>query len=383
MGKDIWLESINIKGFRPFRDFTAKLGPLEVIVGANGSGKTALFEFLRFLRDGMSNEIPPEIIPGGVGRQVFHVTTGSIFSWDAEIGFASHDVESPIHYAGTLLGPLGSVQVSSESVESVQTRYINMDVDSGTIYETDSQYIFPRQKRNQLTLGFINYSIGAIVGILREYIRSWSFYSGFSINNQEIRRAGLVEQEPTLREDARNLNTVLHYLFTEHRPAFDEVQDFLRSCVPNFKSLSVKARGGPGEIMTFWKESGIDSDLSLTDLSDGVLRLLCWGVLCVHPKPPTLICLDEPDQGLHPRTLPILAGMLQKASQRTQIIVATHSSYFLTQFDLDQVAVMRKDEGGVAFIKPATSKTLTSILSDFGSDEIEALHRSDELERLP
>ncbi|GIK67357.1 MAG: hypothetical protein BroJett018_51510 [Chloroflexota bacterium] len=66
------LTSINIKGFRPFQDFTAQLGPLEVIVGANGAGKSALFEFLKFLRDSTQHAIPPGIIEGYVGQQIFN-----------------------------------------------------------------------------------------------------------------------------------------------------------------------------------------------------------------------------------------------------------------------------------------------------------------------
>ncbi len=151
----------------------------------------------------------------------------------------------------------------------------------------------------------------------------------------------------------------------------------------DFKRLTVKARGGPGEVIAFWQENGVDQDLSLADLSDGILRLLCWAVLCLHPNPPTLICIDEPDQGVHPRTLPLLAGLFEKASQRTQILLATHNSYFLSQFDLAQIAVMRKENGEAKFVKPGDAQVLVDILGDFGPDEIENLHRTDELERLP
>ena len=104
--------------------------------------------------------------------------------------------------------------------------------------------------------------------------------------------------------------------------------------------------------------------------------------LCLQPNPPSLICIDEPDQGVHPRTLPILSGLFEKACERTQILVATHSSYFLTQFDLSQVAVLRKDGGEAKFLKPYDSGILRDMLTDFGPDEVERLHRSDELERL-
>ncbi len=218
---------------------------------------------------------------------------------------------------------------------------------------------------------------------LREYISDWKFYSSFKIANDKIRKSVLIEQEPILHEDAGNLSSVLHYLMTEHRPAFDELQQHLRSVIPGFKGLTVKARGEPGEVIAFWQESGIDQDLSLADLSDGILRLICWICLCVQPNPPSLICIDEPDQGVHPRTLPVLAGLFEKAAERTQILLATHASYFLTQFDISQIAVLRKEQGEAKFIKPGDSQVLIDMLDDFGSDEIEKLHRSDELEGLP
>jgi predicted ATPase len=134
--------------------------------------------------------------------------------------------------------------------------------------------------------------------------------------------------------------------------------------------------------MAFWQEEGVDEDLSLADLSDGTLHLLCWMTLCLHPHPPGLICIDEPDQGVHPRTLPLLAGLFLKAADRTQILLTTHASYFLLQFDLGQIAVLRKENGEVRFYKPRDSAALTESLADFGPEELEVMHRSDELEKL-
>lgn len=169
---------------------------------------------------------------------------------------------------------------------------------------------------------------------------------------------------------------------TEHQAEFAELQTHLRLTVPGFLGLTVKARGGPGEVIAFWQEEGVERDLSLADLSDGILRLLCWIVLCVQPNPPSLVCIDEPDQGVHPRTLPVLAGLFEKACDRTQFFLATHASYFLANFELKRVAVFRKENGSARFIKPENSSILRANLEDFGVDEIEALHRSDELERL-
>ncbi len=380
------ITSLRLQGYRPFGDFLAHFGPLEVLVGANGSGKSALFEFLKFLRDGLSSDIPPEIVPGSIGQQIFHMPGPERFWWSVEVDFGQ---KYPIRYQGELIGPIGRTQIVFERViaappDEVPT-YLFMDMQGrrGVIRDPESRKLMEQEialaRPNQLGLSTVSNPAMITLYNLREYILGWRFYSSFNIANQKIRKSVPIEQAPVLYEDAGNLSSVLHYLMTEHPAVFEELQHHIRSVVPGFRRLNVKARGGPGEVIAFWQETGVDQDLSLADLSDGILRLLCWAVLCLQPNPPTLICIDEPDQGVHPRTLPLLAGLFQKASQRTQILLATHNSYFLTQFELAQIAAMRKENGEAKFIKPGDSQVLVDILADFGSNEIENLHRSDEL----
>jgi predicted ATPase len=363
------LTSITIRGYRPFRELVAPLGPLEVLVGANGSGKSSLFEFLRFLRESVEREIPPEIVEGNIGSQLFHRPGPQRLGWALQFGGEGETIS----YEGELMGPVGAPQVTSEAMRSPLETLIRRESPSFHGWS-------PRP--NQLTLNVASGPHQPKLLRIREHIQGWRFYGAFALFKEKMRQPSFIEQEPVLREDGGNLSSVLHYLLTEHRPAFDELQRHLRSTIPGFRGLSVKARGGPGQVMAFWQEEGVDDDLSLADLSDGTLHLLCWITLCVHPNPPSLICIDEPDQGVHPRTLPLLAGLFQKAADRTQILLATHASYFLLQFDLSQIAVLRKEGGEVRFYKPRDSAALTETLADFGPEEIEALHRSDELEQL-
>jgi predicted ATPase len=384
------LNSIKIQGYRPFRDFLAEVAPLEVLVGANGSGKSSLFEFLKFLRDSIYQDIPPEIIAGSIGQQIFHRPGPERFRWRLEVDVGR---PLPIQYHAELMGPIGRTHISLERVIEPfgpphTAPYVFMDIREreGWIQDPDSGKLGRQQvtlaRPNQLALSTATNPAMTILYHMREYIRSWRFYSSFKIANDKIRKSVPIEQEPVLHEDAGNLSSVLHYLMTEHRPVFDELQQHLRSAIPGFKGLTVKARGGPGEVIAFWIEDGVDSELSLADLSDGILRLICWSVLCLQPNPPSLICIDEPDQGVHPRTLPVLAALFERASARTQIFLATHASYFLLQFDLSRIAVMRKEGGEAKFLKPDNSATLTQNLEDFGPDELEVMHRSDELELL-
>lgn len=388
----MYLRSLRIKGYRPFKDFVANFGSLEVLVGANGSGKSSLFEFLKFLRDGIGEDIPPEIVKGAIGQQIFHKPGGDSFWWSIEVD-SGYPV--PVRYQGELMGPLSNKHVSFERVVSASPlgpqyvnkyQFMNIKEGKGVIKDPESkkfkQQDIALKRPNQLALGTINNPAMATLYNLKEFIHEWKFYNSFNLANDKIRKSVPIEQDPVLHEDAGNLSSVLHYLLLEYPDQFDELKQNLKYMVPGFKDLTVKSRGGPGEVIAFWREEGMDYDLSLADISDGTLRLICWITLCLHPNPPALMCIDEPDQGVHPRTLPILAGLFKKACERTQIILATHSSYFLVNFQLSHLAVLRKQENNIVFIKPNTSRVLLSNLEDFGQDEIELMHRNDELEVL-
>lgn len=396
------IKKIGIEGFRPFGDFEAELGALEVFVGVNGSGKSSFFEFLKFIRDGMRKDFPPEIIHGSDGKSIFN-----IYRPEEKIACSlSFDISDVYRtdYDFTIKGPLSDSSLVSEAVslwngDLVKSEFLmEFHYTDGSFLmresmEPDVRIEKAKKGARQFGLNMVNgpKQFGLINATnekyenlwnLREYINNWKFYSSLNISIGKMSKSVLIGQSPSLSEDGGNLSSVLHFLMTEHPDVFGELQQHIQSIIRGFQSLTVKARGGPGEVMAFWRERGSERELTLADLSDGTLRLLCWLVICLHPGPSTLICIDEPEMGLHPRTLPLLAGLFEKASQRTQVFLATHSSYFLTQFDISMISVLKKEEKDIKHIKPADSKILSSILEDFGPDELESMHRNDELEHL-
>jgi len=392
MSEYCWLPAIRIRGYRPFRDLLFTFKMLEVIVGANGSGKTSLFEFLKFLRDACNTDIPPEIIADSAGQRIFHSPGPDKLFWNVEINLKK---KISLYYQGEIMCPIGTPKVSFErvvtkksSADDAQNIYTYLDFrdSKGLVRDPDDGDFLRKEwklgRDNRLGLGAITDANLSTLYSIREYIRGWRFYNPFNFNLEKIRRPVAITQSPILDEDAGNLGVVLFYLMTEYPEAFADLKSLIQFAVPGFKSMTVKARGGLNEVLVFWEEDNVETELTLADLGAGTLRFIAWASLCVLPDPPSLICIDDPSIGLHPRTLAILAGLFEKAAEKTQVLLTTHSSYFLTQFDLDNIAILKKVNGQSVYINAKNSKNLMENLKKIGIERLEHLHRTDELEAL-
>lgn len=382
-----------IEGYRPFRGFAAEPGDLTVIIGANATGKSSLFDFLRFVSHAAQEPLPPEIDERSAGKMLFHGGSPErvAFSLTLDLG-----QRLPLRYEAEILGPVGSPRVAKERLattkplrDSEKEPFIFLDFTGGRGVVRDQQerrLVRPEWtvKANELALRRALDPTLVTISRVQSLLSGWRFYSGFDVSaGSTVRRPVPTEPEPMLKEHGGNLSAVLMWLNREHQAAWEELESHLRSGVPGFRSLNVKPRGGPGTVIGVWREAGVDAELTLADLSDGTLRFLCWAVLCLSPTLPPLLCVDEPELGLHPRVLPVLAGLFRLASARTQILVATHSPYFLSQFALDEIAVMRKENGAAQFVRPSSSRALREAVEEVGGEALTKLHLSDELETLP
>ena len=384
------IERLELTGYRPFVGFSAQLQELTVIIGANASGKSSLFDFLRFLAFAASNPLPPEIDPRSVGKRLFHTNGPERIAFAVVI---DHGQAKPLRYEVEIQGPTGAAKVVRERLATTEPLsadkhepflFLSFRNGRGVVRDPIGRK-FKRPewtlRPNELALRRALDPTLVTLSRLQTFITAWRFYSGFDVSTSAaMRRPVPSEPSPTLTEDGSNLSAVLFSLVSEHPNAWGELETLLSSAVPGFLSLTVKPRGGPGTVMGIWREQGLKDELTLADLSDGTLRFLCWATLCLSPNIPPLVCIDEPEIGLHPRVLPVLAGVLRLASARSQILVATHSPYFLSQFQLDEIAVMKKEDGKAVFKRPATSESLRQEIEELGSESLALMHISDELE---
>jgi len=160
-----------------------------------------------------------------------------------------------------------------------------------------------------------------------------------------------------LLEDASNLALVINHL--ESNPTVKKLLlEKLRVVYENASDLTTKVDGGTIQLLLH--ESGLRSPVPATRLSDGTLRYLCLLAILLHPEPPPLVCLEEPELGLHPDIIPKVADLLVAASQRTQLIVTTHSESLISRLSEipESIVVCERDDRGTQLrrLDPAQMK---------------------------
>ncbi len=222
---------------------------------------------------------------------------------------------------------------------------------------------------------------------VRVLLANMAFYPGFDVTRSSTLRTRAADIKPITRLSANgdNLGTVLHEILTryDYRSAAEELRDFLRAAYPTFEEIHCDTTfGTPPQVLAVVREKGMSRSMNMWDLSDGMLRFLCLATALLNPQPLPLVAIDEPELGLHPGLLPIVAEMIKAAAEHTQVLVTTHSPDLLNCFDIADVAVMARNAAKVVWHRPANRKTLVQMLENITDETLGDLHRSGELEAV-
>lgn len=381
------LTQLRVMGYRALRDFTADFPEsLTVIAGANGSGKTSLVGIIHLLNQLPAQQIPPSIdssLP--IGSTLF--TAGGAEQLRCELE-ADLGGKQRLRYQITISGPSSSPHIASEHLstsnptsEQYREPFVFFSFKGGRgAIQTQGRGLQRTNWQLPPTESVLRRATnGGVIGQFADFIHSWSFYDGFDVSSgSEMRQAGTSEERPILQPNGGNISAVLLEMILTDRERVDELETLLRSSIPGFRSISTTPKSR-GQMMVMWEEDTVGR-LPITDLSHGTLRMLAWATLAFSKVPPSLVCVDEPEIGLHPRAIIVLAAALRELAERTQVIVTTHSPLLLSQFRLSEIAVMRKEHGGAVFRRPSSNAQLAEELADMTGDEIMRMHINDELE---
>lgn len=347
----------NLLSFGPEAE-AIELQPLNVIIGPNASGKSNLIEALHLLRSCATDLAQPIREGGGIGE----------YLWKGQSTLDHLEIEVQVNYNQSIL------RHELHLAETRQRMEVTHEViDDGTFFEEPSSYILKNERgvfgvqdrtndRNE-AIFFTNQSIISQrrdpvrlpeMAFLSDRYREIRLFRDWQFGRKHvIRRPQQVDlPEDFLLEDASNLGLILHNL--DYRGIRPQFQELLKILNEDFADFSTLIQGGTIQINL--RDRYLDRPIPAARLSEGTLRFLCLAAVLLHPEPPPLVCLEEPETGLHPDLFPELARLLEDASTRTQVIVTTHSRDLVDAFTEtpDRVLVAGKKNGSTRFDRLAS-----------------------------
>ncbi len=343
------LHTLAIANYRSIRELTLSLAPLNVVVGANGVGKSSLYRALRLLSDAASGRLigslaaegglastlwagPEKIsramlegrqpVQGGPRQRPVSLRLG--FGSDdlgyaidlglPQVGRSAFALDPEIKREGVWVGPLlrrsaltvdrdrRCVRVRGEAHEWID---VTTQIPS---YESVLTHVADPRAAPELLM-------------LRDRVRSWRFYDHFRTDAQAAaRRPQVGTRTPVLAHDGSDLAAALQ---TTREVGDAEAVD--QAIADAFPGAEIMVSSEDGMFRVSMQQPGMLRPLSAAELSDGTLRYLMWTAALLTPRPPELMVLNEPETSLHADLLPALARLIARAAAHSQVWVVTHS----------------------------------------------------------
>lgn len=180
--------------------------------------------------------------------------------------------------------------------------------------------------------------------LLQDAIKSISLYANFNTTfNSPIRNLNSYQSETKLRSDGSNLVSLLQKIKNNHTLEFEKIEEAFTQINPHFKSIDFDYLGSKFQLVI--REKNLSKTITAEHISDGTLRFLLLLSILYNPERGNLVCLDEPETGLHPDMIRTIAKAIKYAAgQGTQIILATHSPQLLNHFEVDDILIFEKNE---------------------------------------
>lgn len=353
------LKHIKIEGFKSIDKLDLPMENINILIGANGSGKTnliSLFTFLSHLSEGkLRNYVETE---GGAER-FFHFGTKhtSRMLFDLKVGVNGYHVEF-------------SPNLDDDSLV--------FDKEFCTITTSSRKWILESRKGES---GFIrdNFSERSYVEkYTKEYLDACRVYHFYDTSSQaKFKKTNKIVNYYYLEKDAGNIAPFLYQLknsrFKEYNQSYQRILSAIKAVAPFFHDFYLESTGEEGDenILLRWTHTKHDSPFSANVLSDGTARFICLATLFLQPESrrPDTIILDEPELGLHPAALDVLADIIHATAKETQVICSTQSVAFANLFALNDF-IVTDSKDGVSNFRRLEKESLEQWLEDYGMGDI-------------
>lgn len=330
------LNKLKINGYKSIKSLELELKPLNILIGSNGVGKSNFIGFFKFMKKILDKDLQTYTAEQGGANKILHF--GSKVT--SEIYFALQFI--PNGYKATLLPTANDRFIFKEELTFFFADTIGYS--GGT-----KAYTLNNNGGENSKLPNRAHTMSSEGHIVR-YIQDWKVYHFHDTSSTaRVKQTCNINDCTVLSPDGANISAFLRCIREQSQKSYEQIVKTIQRVAPFFQDFILEPEVNNNDTIKLkWKHKGTDEYFDANDLSDGTLRFICLTTLLLQPNLPTIILLDEPELGLHPYALKILAGMFKKISKKTQIIASTQSVTLADNFDIEDIIVAnRKDNQSV------------------------------------
>lgn len=343
------LEQLAVKGFRSFRDVEFAFAPINLLIGANGSGKSNFLSFFRFMQRLAKGELRHHVQDQGGPDKILHFGLKKTRDLWLRVTFDVGEYEAT--FSANSAGELRLTNELSLLRDSDGKR-------------TLVDFIGVGSESN-----LANDRLNPVVAKIRTGIENWRVYHFHDTTaTAGVKQTSAVADNVALHSDASNLAAFL--LRIRNTAHYELIVRTVRQVAPFFNDFVLEPEDSAGRFVRLrWSHRGTDRVFDAFELSDGTLRFICLATVLLQPVVPGVIVLDEPELGLHPYALSILAGLIRALPPSTQIVAATQSVTLANQFDLGDIVVVDRHDESTSLRRPSLDE-LNAWLGEYGIGDL-------------
>ncbi|MBE0507679.1 MAG: AAA family ATPase [Marinospirillum sp.] len=350
--------TLSISGFKSIRKVDElKLSNLNVLIGANGAGKSNFVAYFKMLSELVEGRLQVwASIQGGADRILsYGVKETSALTTSVRFGDNGYDLK------------LAATVDDAFTFES-EMLYFN-----GPYYGVTRPNLGTGHAESNLKKELKQGTSKKVASYCYDAISGWQVYHFHDTSDTAgVKRLCAVHDNEFLRMDASNLAAFLYRLQQESPEVYSQIRKTVRLAVPFFDDFVLKPVTLPTEeqqIRLLWKQHDSDYAFWPSQLSDGSIRFICLVTALLQPVPPSTIIIDEPELGLHPYAITLLGALIRSASKRTQVIISTQSVPLLNEFEIEDLIVVEREQGASVF-KRLNQKAFDRWLEDYTVGEL-------------
>ena len=335
------LDCITIEGFRSIKRIERlSLGPINVLIGPNGAGKSNFIGAFSFLAEIRAARLAEYVVRSGGADRILHFGAKATPKLRIHVSFGGEVNRYGITL--TVTDTDGLLPVSEECVEYRDGHPLTVSAGGYGPEAWISQ---------SNTHGLDD----ELVDRLREHLDDWRTYHFHDTGaTSPLKKTAEVNDNRFLRRDGANLAAFLYYLSRKHTDSYNLIRRTVQLVAPFFDDFRLEPLALNEETIRLeWKHQVSDAYFAASSLSDGSLRFIALATVLLQPVSlrPSVILLDEPELGLHPAAITILAALVKQVSVETQVVLATQSPLLLDHFQPEDVLVAERVAGETRFTR--------------------------------